>query len=213
MKGTRIWVSIALIIVLGITVFNHYHDRQPDQAVDLPPQEEQPQAPAEEEEIPEETPDEEPSQEGKTGVQPGNRAPKLQLENSEGELVGLEEVEGIPVVMSFWVNWNEEAVKQLGILENLQPLFDKDVKLVGVHASAFDSISIAEVLEIIEEADYSYEMLIDKDAEAQQSYYVGSFPTTFLIDPEGSIYKVYTTTVEEDQLLEDLEEVLKSRDS
>lgn len=200
----RIWVLI-LIIVLAVGIYYSYQNRQVDQEPDLPPLQE---SPGPEEEMPGDLSDSETASGEKTGIHPGNRVPKLQLENSEGEIVSLEQFQDRPIVLSFWVSWNEEAINQLAILENIQPLFNDEVALVGIHASAFDSISLTEALEMIDEADYAYEMLIDKDAEAQQAYYVGSFPTTFIIDSQGSIHKVYTTVVEEDQLLDDIEALL-----
>jgi len=155
------------------------------------------------------TPEEEATEVEVPGEIEGSLAPVLELKNQRGEAVSLGKRADKPVVLTFWVQWNETAINQLKILENVYALLKNQVDFLGVHASAFDDLSQGEMEALLTEIDCSYDILSDEDAEAQQAYFVGSFPTTFLIDSEGKITATYTSLIEEDELLEALEKLLE----
>lgn len=207
MQQSRKWIIILVTIILGVTLLGGCRPKQPSEGIEEPPVEEPQENNEEREEIPEEG--EEPIPDENSGIHPGNPAPAFKLENKAGKTISLSQYRGKTTVVTFWVSWNEQAVEQLNILENVSPLVKENVNFVGIHASAFDSLNIEEALDKIRHDRYSYEILIDKDAEAQQAFYVGSFPTTFIIDPDGNIYRFFTTMIKEDQLLDELEEILE----
>ncbi len=133
----------------------------------------------------------------------------IKLENELGQEVIIKEQRDKLLAMTFWVDWNQQSKEQLEILENIYPLVKDDVKIVGVHATGFDTLTKEEVKKKIKEVNYSYPMLIDEVLEAQQKYYVGGFPTTIIIDYEGNIIRSFTSVIEEDQLLDEIEVILE----
>ncbi|MBM7614741.1 TlpA family protein disulfide reductase [Alkaliphilus hydrothermalis] len=133
----------------------------------------------------------------------------ITLENELREEVIIAAKEDKLLVMTFWVDWNQEAKGQLEVLENLYPLLKDDVEFVGIHALGFDSISKEQAQEKIKAEGYPYPMLIDEESKAQQKYFVGSFPTTVIIDQEGNVVKSLTSNIEEDDLLEEIEWILE----
>lgn len=139
----------------------------------------------------------------------GTLAPALELKNQKGETVALGEKSEKPRVLTFWVQWNGDALNQLQVLENVYALLKDQVDFYGVHASAFDLLSQEEMAELLEEIGCTFEILNDEASEAQQAYYVGNFPTTFLIDSEGKVTATFTSLLQEDQLLEELEILLE----
>ncbi|KAB3537818.1 TlpA family protein disulfide reductase [Alkaliphilus pronyensis] len=148
------------------------------------------------------------NQESILGVHIGNKAPSFELENYLGEIVALEDYKGKPVIVTFWVSWSQEALEQLHVLENVSILLGEDAAFIGIHVESFDTLTKDEAIELINDNQYTYEMVFDGEAKVHQEYYVGIYPTTYIIDPIGKIAKSYTTLVEEDQILEDLEHIL-----
>ncbi|AOY75477.1 TlpA disulfide reductase family protein [Clostridium formicaceticum] len=111
-------------------------------------------------------------------------------------------------ILAFWVSWSEESKQQLEILENVYKLVEEDVVVIGVHATAFDTISKEEILQDIEA--YPFEMLLDEGGEMKEAYYVGNFPTMVFLDKKGKVVHTYTTLIEEDVILEKLTLLLES---
>lgn len=135
----------------------------------------------------------------------------LQEESFEkNSLKGILEEEGEkPAILSFWVSWNEESKEQLAILENVYKLLQEDVTFIGVHATSFDTIPEEEVKDYLEEQGYSYPMLFDETGETSQTYYVGNLPTIVFLNHKKEVEKSFTTKIEEDQILDEIEIILE----
>ncbi|SCX79737.1 peroxiredoxin family protein [Alkaliphilus peptidifermentans] len=156
----------------------------------------------------EEIDDETEENESRLGVHIGNKAPSFKMQDYLGSEVELEDYKGKPVIFTFWVSWSDMAIDQLKVLENVSLLLGEDAAFIGVHVAPFDTLTEDEAVELIKNNKYNINIVIDNEGKVQQEYYVGIYPTTYIIDPEGRIVKSYTTLVEEDQILEDLEYIL-----
>jgi len=166
-------------------------------------------SPIDEGAIEDEEPDDKSDQGEIVGIHPGETAPEFSLEDNSGELIKLDSFRGKPLVFSFWVSWNDISNKQLEILNNVELLLGDEVAFAAIHATTFDTITQTDAVEIVNGLKYNIKYLFDKEADVQKGFYVGSFPTTYIIDHQGKIYKAYTSLVEEDKILEDLEAILE----
>lgn len=120
----------------------------------------------------------------------------------------LKKEEEKPVILSFWVSWEEESKEQLDILENVYKLLQGDVIFVGIHATSFDTVSREEIQEYIEEKQYSFPILLDEEGEKSQSYFIGNLPTTVFLDEKEEVVKSFTTLIKEDEILDQIEIML-----
>lgn len=143
------------------------------------------------------------------GVHPGDRIPEVSLENEKGLLIGIESYRGEPLVFTIWTSWNEGSKDQIKVLNNVELLLGDRVSFVAIHGTTFDTITQKEAIEMVTELNYNVDFLYDSKGEVQEKFFVGSFPTTYIIDPQGKVYKAYTTLVQEDKLLEDLQHILE----
>lgn len=134
-----------------------------------------------------------------------------QQENAEEESLEsiLKEKSEKPAILSFWVSWNEESKEQLDILENVYKLLEEDVIFIGIHATSFDTVSKEEIQRYIREKNYSFPILLDEEGEQAQSYFVGSLPTTVLLDEKEETVKSFTTLIGEDEILDEIELMLE----
>ncbi|WP_041720170.1 TlpA disulfide reductase family protein [Alkaliphilus metalliredigens] len=131
------------------------------------------------------------------------------LENQRQEEVTLSELKGKPIFLTFWVSWDEDSKEQLEVLHNLQRLLEEDVSFVGVNATTFETAEHKDILAYLEEQEYEFHIVFDDEGEVQDAYYVGSFPTTFLLDESGEVVQLFTTLMKEDKMIEALEPVLE----
>lgn len=140
-----------------------------------------------------------------------NKAEDFTLDNIIDESISLKDFKGKPVVLTFWVTWNEASVQQLETLQNVYPLIKDDVVFLAVNATSFETEGEEQVKDFTRDKNYSYHVLMDEDGSVNKAYYIGSFPTMFFIDDEGIITKMYTAHIKEDRILEELEILLSGQ--
>lgn len=138
-----------------------------------------------------------------------DRAHDFLLPNIEGDKVALNDFNGRPVILSFWVSWNEYSVNQLERLQNVYPLLEEDIVFIAVNVASFETKSEEDLKNYIKDKSFSYEFLIDETGDVAKSYYIGSFPTTFFINDEGNVTKMVTTNMKEDEILDEVELLLE----
>ena len=138
-----------------------------------------------------------------------DKAKEFTLLNIDDKEVAIGDFKGSPVVLTFWVSWNEDSIKQLEKLQNVYPLLEQDVVILAVNSTSFETETELGLKSYIKEKNISYDVLIDKAGDVTKSYFVGSFPTTFFIDSSGDIVKMVTNNIEEDQLLDEIELLLE----
>lgn len=138
-----------------------------------------------------------------------DKAKEFTLFNIVDKEVALIDFKGSPVILNFWVSWNEDSIRQLEKLQNVYPLLEQDVIILAVNATSFETMEEQGLKNYIKDKNLSYNALIDKAGDVTKAYYVGSFPTTFFIDGSGDIVKMVTNNIEEDQLLDEIELLLE----
>lgn len=120
----------------------------------------------------------------------GNKAPMIILKDINGKIVHLSDFTGRIVVIDFWATWCFWCRETTQELEKLHKKYkDKGVVFLGI---SMDSGSDAEqkVKDFAEKYNLTYRMLMD-DGKASRSYAVSKIPTTFILDNEHSIVKIY----------------------
>ncbi|MDR6223818.1 thioredoxin-dependent thiol peroxidase [Methanococcoides alaskense] len=136
----------------------------------------------------------------KTSLSVGEKAPNLCLPDPEGNEVSLENLKGKWVALYFYPRDNTSGCSIEAMeFTKLKDDFEKENALViGVSKD-----SQASHKKFIDKKELGITLLSDEDTEVQQSYdvwhlkkmagreYMGTVRTTFLIDPEGNIAKVW----------------------
>ena len=142
-------------------------------------------------------------------------APDFTLDGIAGQAgqVRLSGQRGGPVLLNFWATWCPPCRSELALFQSqLGKLRAAGVKILAV--SVDDRSQSAAVKTLTAELGLSYTVLL-ADAKTAEAYSVLNerlfdrrralaIPTSFLLDGEGRIVKVYRGEVEPDQILADL---------
>ena len=152
----------------------------------------------------------------KTSLSEGEKAPNLCLPDSDGNDVTLEDLKGKWVVLYFYPRDNTSGCSIEAMeFTKLKDDFEKE----GAFILGVSKDSQASHKKFIEKKELGITLLSDESTELQQSYdvwhlkkmagreYMGTVRTTFLIDPEGNIVKVWDKVKAKGHAMDVLEEL------
>ncbi|RXT08002.1 TlpA disulfide reductase family protein [Ammoniphilus sp. CFH 90114] len=134
-------------------------------------------------------------------------APIFQLGSVEGEEISLENYKGKPVILNFWTTWCPPCKEEMPVLQRIHDQYKDQLSIVGVNLTYQDDRK--EVRKFLEDHQITYDIGLDKLGEITKLYQVQALPTLFLIDGKGQIVRQYTGALSEQQLLEEIQALLK----
>lgn len=115
----------------------------------------------------------------------GEDAPGFTLSSAEGKTLTLSDYSGKTLVFIFWRTDQKRSI--LALKEANEILKDYKQKNVSVIGIVEDSDDLEEARKIISENEIDFPLLVDKDRQVYGSYGVRVFPTTVIIDKEGTL--------------------------
>ncbi|NPE28695.1 peroxiredoxin [Methanococcoides sp. SA1] len=152
----------------------------------------------------------------KTSLSEGEKAPDLCLPDSEGNDITLKDFKGKWVVLYFYPRDNTSGCSIEAMeFTKLKSDFEKE----GAFIFGVSKDSQASHKKFIEKKELGITLLSDESTELQQNYdvwhlkkmagreYMGTVRTTFLIDPEGNIAKVWDKVKAKGHAMDVLEEL------
>ncbi len=119
-----------------------------------------------------------------TGV--GELAPAFTLPtvNTAEETLSLDDLQGQPVLLSFWTTWCPFCRRQAPVLVDAYARYaDQGVAFVGVNVKE----GRAPVENYLEQEGMTYPVVLDQSGTTAQAYQVRGFPTTYFLDREGRV--------------------------
>lgn len=118
-------------------------------------------------------------------VRVGDPAPDVELKTLDGVTVKLSQYRGKVVVLNFWATWCPPCLAEMPSMEKLYRMFpDGDLVMLAVNAEEDG----AEILpEFLKSHPHTFSVVLDPDANAQQTYGVFRFPESFIIGRDGKI--------------------------
>jgi cytochrome c biogenesis protein CcmG/thiol:disulfide interchange protein DsbE len=139
-------------------------------------------------------------------VKGGEAAPRLALKSLEGRHVDLGELRGRVVLVNFWATWCPPCLAEIPELAELWRE-QKD--------SCFELLGVAEESPAAELATASrsipYPILPDVRGDAALAWSVAGFPSSFLVDTDGKVARVFQGAVSKRQVLEAMRPLLPAR--
>jgi peroxiredoxin len=120
------------------------------------------------------------------GPQVGLRAPEFTLQTLEGSPMGLSDLLGYPVVMSYWATWCVPCKNELGILTRIFPEYQgRGLQVVTINAIEQDSLD--KIQSAVLEMGLEFPVMLDEGNQFSQMYQTVFFPTTIYVDGSGVI--------------------------
>jgi peroxiredoxin len=115
---------------------------------------------------------------------PGDVAPAISLADVHGTIVTLESLRGKVVLLNFWAPWCRPCREELPDLDVLNKKYSSRGFTV---LSVCMEPSVSRVSEFLQKRPVSFPVLVDKDSEASEAYFISGLPATFLIGKDGVI--------------------------
>lgn len=134
-------------------------------------------------------------------------APDFSLKDLSGNTVKLSDYKGKIVILNFWAVWCKYCKLEMPDLNELNSELEKDGKAVIL---AVDSQEPAgTVKDYLDKNNINLRVLLDSDGSITQKYGITGFPTTFIINTDGSVYTYIPGATDKKTLLEILDKVEK----
>ncbi|MBS5798512.1 MAG: redoxin domain-containing protein [Clostridiales bacterium] len=118
-------------------------------------------------------------------------APDFTLVDQYGQEHTLSDYKGKVVFINFWATWCPPCKAELPDIEEIYREYGMnkdDVVILGMTFPNMDrEKSKEEIIEFIEEEGYTFQTLFDESMELAYKYYINAFPTTFLINKDGTV--------------------------
>jgi cytochrome c biogenesis protein CcmG/thiol:disulfide interchange protein DsbE len=142
--------------------------------------------------------------------QTGFTAPDFTLETFDQESYTLSDLRGKAILVNFWASWCPPCRSEMPAMQQVYEDLEQQGFVVLAVNSTFqdnlgDAITFAQVHKL------SFPILLDQDGSVNAAYEVRSLPTSFFIDPQGTIQDVVVggpmsealLRIRAEQLLED----------
>lgn len=114
----------------------------------------------------------------------GNQALDFELSDLSGQSVSLSGLYGQPVVVNFWATWCGYCVYEMPFFQEVHDQWSaQGLVILAVNYKQ----SPALVRQFLDDNQFSFTALLDRDGKVTEEYQVRGFPTTFFIDKEGII--------------------------
>jgi cytochrome c-type biogenesis protein len=151
---------------------------------------------------------------GSAGAKPWQKtpAPDFSLQDEDGDTHTLSDYRGKYVVINIWGSWCSYCVYEMPDFQKANETFNEagDTVILSVNDTSTE-VSVKTALSFIHENGYDMIFLFDMDGTVADLYDISGYPTTFIIDKEGYIYKVRIGSITESGLY-DIIEALRKED-
>jgi len=135
----------------------------------------------------------------------GHPAPDFTLQTLNGGTLALNDLAGTPVVLNFWATWCGPCRNEMPALQAASERFGDRVRILGVDQAE----DAATVQAYIDELGITFTIPMDAEQRVSSELYnVQGLPTTYFIDAEGKIRKVWMGEMNSITLEEGIAEML-----
>ena len=139
----------------------------------------------------------------KSGVAKGVHAPPILGADLQGKKVALYDFKGRPAVVNFWGTWCPPCRAELPEFVRAHRDLGDKVDFYGIACES----PAPQVQAMAQKLNIGYKLILPYD-EVLQAYKIRSFPTTFIIDPHGTIVRTHNGMVDYATLKKDLQPYL-----
>ena len=124
---------------------------------------------------------------GRSGINPGDRAPNVQGVSPTGTGVALYEIKGKLFLLNFWATWCGPCIAEMPALQSLHAKFqDRGFQVIGIAVDDTEE----NVRETIQRFGITYPIIIDNKAHSKRTYQIKGFPESFILDDEHRVMVV-----------------------
>src|SRR5690625_4579360 len=135
------------------------------------------------------------------GVEKGKTAPDFEVTTLDGDQVKLSDYRGERVMLNFWATWCPPCRAEM---PDMQKIYDKeDVTILAVNMIETES-NEEDVVDFIDEFQLTFPVLMDENSDLMVYYKIQAYPTSYMIDSNGTIQFINLGAMNQDQMLQQL---------
>lgn len=127
-------------------------------------------------------------------------APDFALKDLDGNTVKLSDYKGKLVILNFWAVWCQYCKQEMPDLNELNKELEKENEAVILAVDVQESPDT--VKEYLSSDNIELKVLLDGDGEAASSYGITGYPTTFIVNKDGSLFTYISGKTDKETLLE-----------
>lgn len=131
--------------------------------------------------------------------------PDFSLKDLDGNTVRLSDYKGKIVILNFWTVWCKYCKIEMPDLNELNKELEKDGEAVILAVDVQESAD--KVKDYISSNNIDLKVLMDHDGSVTQKYGVSGFPTTFIINKDGTLYTYIPGATDKKTLTEILNKI------
>lgn len=139
--------------------------------------------------------------EDNSSLEVGSEFADFTWSDSKGNEKNLSDYKGKPIILNFWATWCPPCQIEMPDIEKYYNDNKDKTTIIAVNLTETEK-SMEKTEEFLEKNGYTFPVVLDDKGLVVQKYLVRSIPTTYFIDGEGIIKKIYTGPVNEDQIKE-----------
>lgn len=138
----------------------------------------------------------------------GDQAPDFMLNqishNNDLESFRLSDYKGKGVMLNFWGTWCKPCKKEMPYMEQLYPKYkEKGVEIIAVSLDATELV----VNRFIDDYNLTFPIPYDAAGEVKDLYKIGPIPSTFFINPDGTIEHIVEGALSQESLEKHLQDI------
>ncbi|HMZ79117.1 MAG TPA: TlpA disulfide reductase family protein [Acidobacteriota bacterium] len=135
-------------------------------------------------------------------------APAFSLDNVNGGKVSLASYRGKVVVLNFWATWCGPCIAELPDFKAISSEFGpKGVQVIGLSIDGGPDV----VKTFLQKNPLNYVVAMSTGKVSSSYGVTGSIPQTFIIDRKGKLRKSYTTRINKQQVVADINALLAEK--
>lgn len=132
------------------------------------------------------------------------KAPDFSLVDQNGNTHKLSDYRGKVAFLNFWATWCPPCRGELPDINEIYKEYknnSQDVIILGVAAPNLGKEgSKKDITDFLSKNGYTFPVMFDETGDIMDQYNIEAFPTTFIIDKDGNIYKYAPGAIEKDEM-------------
>ncbi len=136
-----------------------------------------------------------------------SKAPSFTLPSVPGGQLPLKRARGTITIINFWATWCRPCRREMGELEDLYADYAGRLRVLAVNQGEPFPVARAWV----EALGLTYDVLLDGRGDVSRLYQIRGLPTTYLLDADHVIQRVYYGAVSQARLRQDIDRLERRR--